>query len=1026
MRYFLLMIYLFPLLISAQENFKKDKLVAWCIVPFDAKKRNPEQRAQMIENLGMKRVAYDWRQQHVKEFEDEILAYKKHGIEYFAFWGFHPEMMKLIKKHNITPQIWIMFHEPKNIKDPKAKVEAAAKSFLARVKEAKELGCKVALYNHGGWSGEPSTMVAVTKWFRDNGLDNVGIVYNLHHGHSHIKEFKAHLSLMKPYLFCLNLNGMNSTPNPKIMTIGTGKHEKDLIQQIIDSGYTGPIGIIDHRNTEDTEKVLKENLDGLENLLKGLSSTKSFKKEGAFFNKDGQLWRQPLDPQQFPYWQEHVNRERVYDYYAKQALYFSGKNLDEMIPDFIGLDSGKGTHWGNQNDNSTWSDGRANKMDFGSMVSGVIRGKGFEAKKGYSIHLQDDIHAIFDAGKKKFLKAWKGKQVSWSPVRFGLIRGLHFGGGEELQITGEVTGNFKKFSGLYRVDKRVIVSLDDQCLEAVFENGKVVIKKVEKPTAGKAQWPERLTTSGQLGGGQPYVIDTLTLPFKNPWNALFFLGGVDVLSKNKVAVCTMHGDVWICEIKKDDFSELSWKRFAAGLHQPLGLKVKDGVIHVTCRDQIVALHDLNGDEEADYYECASNRFKTSAGGHDYVTGLQLDDKGRWYIASGNQGVVRVDEKNKSTEVLGSGLRNPNGLGMNKDGSVVLTSVQEGSWTPASAICDMSQGSHFGLGGPHDGKYVEPMLYLPRGIDNSSGGQAYIDSDKWGPVKGQWVHFSMGFATHFLVLREEVNGKSQSAAVVLPGEFKSGVHRGRFSPYDGQLYVAGSQGWGNYGSSDGALQRVRYVGGSYPYPSSYETRDNGILLSFDQPQSKEIADSKQWFAQHWNYRYASNYGSKEYSVREPAKAGHDQLKIRSVQYLDGGKKIFLEIPQIQPVDQLHLYFNGQRKLEIFATVHQLNKPFTEYAGYEKITKIYGKPLDAKALENPESLIQTCMACHHQTKKVVGPPFSEIRKMYANNPQGIVKWAKNPQVKNPQLPPMPSFSFMKDETLMKIANYILSEK
>ena len=659
------------------------------------------------------------------------------------------------------------------------------------------------------------------------------------------------------------------------------------------------------------------------------------------------------------------------------------------------------------------------------MISGVIRGKDLSVTKGYSIHLKDDVYVIFDAAKKRFIKAWKGKQVNFTALRFGLIQGLRYSSGKEIEITVQSDLGSGQYKGFYRVGKRVVFSLGDSFVEAVYENNKVNIKQVEKPAPGSRQWNDRIETKGKLGGGQPYVKDTFTLPYKNPWNALFFIGGVDALSENRIAVCTMHGDVWICDIQNKDLSKLSWKRFAAGLHQPLGLKVHKGQIYVTCRDQIVKLHDLNNDDEADFYECFSNSFKTSPGGHDFVTGLKIDNNGKFYIASGNQGVCQIDEKGKKIKVLGSGLRNPNGLGVNEAGSVVLTSVQEGSWTPASAICDMSQGDHFGYGGPKDGKYVEPMLYMPRGIDNSSGGQTFINSDKWGPVKGQWVHFSMGFASHFLLLREVINGKSQSAAVVLPGEFLSGAHRGTFSPFDGQLYVGASQGWGNYGVEDGAVQRVRYVGGHYPYPSSYETKENGILLSFNDPQPKELADANLWFAQNWNYRYSSAYGSKEYSVLEPMKEGHDRLNVKSVQYLDGGKKIFLEIPQLQPVDQLHLYFNGKTTLELFATVHQLGKPFTNYPGYKKITKVYGKALDPSALSAPKALIQTCAACHHPTQRVVGPSFVEIRKIYKDNPAGIVKWAKNPQVKNPQLPPMPSFSYMPEETLLKIANFILKE-
>lgn len=32
--------------------FARTNLVAWCIVPFDAKKRGPEERAAMLEKLG--------------------------------------------------------------------------------------------------------------------------------------------------------------------------------------------------------------------------------------------------------------------------------------------------------------------------------------------------------------------------------------------------------------------------------------------------------------------------------------------------------------------------------------------------------------------------------------------------------------------------------------------------------------------------------------------------------------------------------------------------------------------------------------------------------------------------------------------------------------------------------------------------------------------------------------------------------------------------------------------------------------
>ena len=73
---------------------------------------------------------------------------------------------------------------------------------------------------------------------------------------------------MQPYLHCLNLNGMNEGAQPKILSLGRGQHEAAMIATIRNSGYSGPIGILDHRNDTDTEIALRENLEGLQNILK--------------------------------------------------------------------------------------------------------------------------------------------------------------------------------------------------------------------------------------------------------------------------------------------------------------------------------------------------------------------------------------------------------------------------------------------------------------------------------------------------------------------------------------------------------------------------------------------------------------------------------------------------------------------------------------------------------------------------------------------------------------------------------------
>ena len=189
-----------PILAPAQdipENLKVENLAAWCIVPFDAKKRGPEERAKMLVELGIKRSAYDWRANHVAEFEEEILQYQKHGIEFFAFWSSHPEAFALFEKYDLHPQIWHTLGSPSE-GTQQEKVSAAADSLEMLAQRTAGLGCKLALYNHGGWGGEPANLVAVCQKLQQRGHDHVGIVYNWHHGHGHIEEWAQSLELMKP------------------------------------------------------------------------------------------------------------------------------------------------------------------------------------------------------------------------------------------------------------------------------------------------------------------------------------------------------------------------------------------------------------------------------------------------------------------------------------------------------------------------------------------------------------------------------------------------------------------------------------------------------------------------------------------------------------------------------------------------------------------------------------------------------------------------------------------------------------
>ena len=68
-------------LVEEYQNFLTKNLVAWCIVPFDAKNRGPADRAEMVRDMCFNRRAYDWREQQIPEFEQEITQRQQKDLE---------------------------------------------------------------------------------------------------------------------------------------------------------------------------------------------------------------------------------------------------------------------------------------------------------------------------------------------------------------------------------------------------------------------------------------------------------------------------------------------------------------------------------------------------------------------------------------------------------------------------------------------------------------------------------------------------------------------------------------------------------------------------------------------------------------------------------------------------------------------------------------------------------------------------------------------------------------------------------
>jgi cytochrome c len=75
-----------------------------------------------------------------------------------------------------------------------------------------------------------------------------------------------------------------------------------------------------------------------------------------------------------------------------------------------------------------------------------------------------------------------------------------------------------------------------------------------------------------------------------------------------------------------------------------------------------------------------------------------------------------------------------------------------------------------------------------------------------------------------------------------------------------------------------------------------------------------------------------------------------------------------------------------------------------------------PLGQKIFET------TCAACHAVDRVLVGPPLTEIARIYAGDRTGIAAWVENPGRKRPGFPQMPAFR-LGAEKLGAVADYVL---
>ena len=439
---------------------------------------------------------------------------------------------------------------------------------------------------------------------------------------------------------------------------------------------------------------------------------------------------------------------------------------------------------------------------------------------------------------------------------------------------------------------------------------------------GPAQWTETVETQGvRAKDDSAYVVDTLAAPEQNPWKSWMRFGALDFFQDGRAALTTWSGDVWIVSGIDDALGKLVWKRFAAGLFQPLGLKIVGGEIVVLAHGQLFKLHDFNHDGEADGYENFNSDCAVTPNYHEFASCLETDSQGNFYFQKGAPALagrkdfehysaqsgclVKVSSDGSKLENIASGFRESNGLCISPQDDIFATDNQ-GNWMPECPLSLIQKGGFYGMLDPaHVGELpprAPSILWFPYSIDKSSGTPVWESSEKWGPLKGQMAMTSYGMCNLFHIMLDRSAGKIERAAAVrVPNvAFSSGMMRAKFSPKDGQLYVCGLKGWGTSAAKDGSFQRVRFTGKPANMPVEFHLIPGGVRIVFsDSLNAESAADSSNANAEMFNVIATKDYGSAEYWVNSPAKKGREPLDIASAKLLPDGKTLELQIKGLKP-------------------------------------------------------------------------------------------------------------------------------
>ncbi len=419
------------------------------------------------------------------------------------------------------------------------------------------------------------------------------------------------------------------------------------------------------------------------------------------------------------------------------------------------------------------------------------------------------------------------------------------------------------------------------------------------------------------------------------------VGGMDFMEDGRLAVCTRKGEVYLIDDLDD---KATYKLFARGLHEPLGLTVDGDDIYVAQRAEITRLTDVNDDGWADRFETVYE-LPLTGNYHEYHYGPLVGNDGNFYTTMNlgweGKGVshvkwrgwmMRFDPKTGGLEPYATGMRSPAGFGTNSAGDIFVAENQ-GDWIGSGRITHLAEGDFAGhpaglawaslegspldlgldeISGDHKTMYAAkqsvpelklPSVWFPHGILGISTAAILTDDTDgdFGPFADQLFVSDQGQSKIMRVSLEKVAGEYQGAVFPFREGFRSGLLRMHFSK-KGELYAGQTaRGWAATGGENYGLERLAWTGKTPFEMYSITAAADGFNVTFTQPVRESSLNANSFTVQNFTYVYHRSYGSPAVDIQDN--------RVANVRLLQDGRTVNVKLEGYRPGYIYEVKVNG---------------------------------------------------------------------------------------------------------------------